>query len=82
MKVKELIEKLQKLDPEKSISCYSADEGLRTDESPVQTFEIDKVSVVEAECIRLNGGSGKPWLKFGRTENSSTFFLLKITSDI
>ena len=82
MKVKELIEKLQKLDPEKFVSCYSEDDGLRTNEGPIQIFELQDVSEVEAESSRLNDGTGKPWLKFGKSENSSKFVLLEITSDV
>ena len=44
MKVKELIEKLQKLDPEKHVTCYSEDAGLQTDEGPIQLFEVQAVT--------------------------------------
>jgi len=82
MKVKELIEKLQKLDPEQYVTCYSEDEGLQTNEGPIQIFEVQAVTEVEAESGRLNDGAGKPWLKFGKSDNSSKFVVLEITSDI
>ncbi|HHC6507148.1 TPA: hypothetical protein ACN32Z_004425 [Vibrio parahaemolyticus] len=82
MKVKELIEELQKLDPEQCVTCYSEDEGLKTNDGPVQIFKIQDVSEAETESSRLNEGSGKPWLKFGKSDNSSKFVLLEITSDI
>lgn len=82
MKIKVLIKKLQEFDPEKSIACYSEDEGLRSEEGPVQIFELLDISEVEAESSRLEDGMGKPWLKFGKSEHSSKFVLIEITSDI
>ncbi|MCI5132842.1 MAG: hypothetical protein D3904_15325 [Candidatus Electrothrix sp. EH2] len=82
MKIKELIEKLQEFDPEQFIACYSEDMGLRSDEGSIQIFELLEVSEVEAESNRLDGGNGKPWLKFGKTGNSTKFVLIEITSDI
>ena len=82
MKIKELIAKLEKFDPEKSIACYSEDEGLRTDEGPIQIFEVQDISETEAESNRLDDGDGKPWLKFGKSDKSSEYVLIEITSDI
>jgi hypothetical protein len=79
MKIKELIEELQKLDPEKSIYGYCEDEDLKVEGKDVQIFSISKVSEVEAEPSRLD--FGKPWLKFGRSVSSEKFVLLEITSD-
>ena len=81
MKIKELIKKLQEFDPEKSIACYSEDEGLRSDDGPIQIFKVLNVSEVEAESTKLDAGSGKPWLKFGKSDNSAKFVLIEITSD-
>ena len=81
MKIKELIKKLQQFDPEQYIVCYSEDEGLRSDEGPIQMFEVLNVSEVEAQSNRLGDGRGKPWLKFGKSENPSKFVLIEITSD-
>ncbi|WP_022967226.1 hypothetical protein [Denitrificimonas caeni] len=82
MKIKELINKLQQFDPEQSITCYSEDEGLKSIQGPIQIFEVLSVSEVDAQASRLNDDAGKPWLKFGKTSNSSKFVLLEITSDI
>ena len=82
MKIKELIQNLQKFDPEKSIVCYSEDEGLRSDEGPIQLFEVLNITEVRAESGRLNDVAGKPWLKFGNSDTSSKFVLIEITSDI
>jgi hypothetical protein len=81
MKIKDLIEKLRQFDPEQAIACYSEDEGLKSDEDPIQIFELLDVSEVEAESSRLDDGVGKPWLKFSRSDNSSKFVLMEITSD-
>lgn len=82
MKIKELIKKLQEFDPEQSIACYSEDEGLKSGEDPIQIFEILNVSEVEAQSSRLDDAGGKPWLEFGKSDRSSKFVLLEITSDI
>ena len=81
MKIKELIEKLQEFDPEQSVACYSEDEGLRTDDGPIQIFDVLSISEVDAESSRLDDGIGKPWLKFEKSSKSSKFILIRITSD-
>lgn len=81
MKIKDLIKKLQQYDPEQSISCYSEDDGLRSNGGPVQIFELLNISEVDAESGRLEDGSGRPWLKFGKSDHSSKFVLIEITSD-
>lgn len=81
MKIKDLITQLQNFDPEKKIACYCEDEGLRANDSPVQIFEVLNVSEVDAEPSRQDDGHGKPWLKFDKSESSSKFVLIEITSD-
>ncbi|MDL2197486.1 hypothetical protein QQF45_00250 [Halopseudomonas aestusnigri] len=81
MKIKDLIEKLKQFNPEQSVACYTEDEGLKHDGGPVQIFEILNISESEAESSRLNDGAGKPWLKFGKSDGSSKFVLIEITSD-
>jgi len=81
MKIKELIKELQKLDPDKSIYGYCEDEDLTAKGKPIQIFEVSGVSEVEAESSRIDGGHGKPWLKFGKSADSAKFVLLEITSD-
>jgi hypothetical protein len=82
MKIKELIEELQKLDPDKSIYGYCEDEELKAEGKDVQLFSISKVSEVEAESSTHVLDSGKPCLKFGKSADSSKFILLEITSDV
>ncbi|MCG7895320.1 MAG: hypothetical protein JAZ12_12785 [Candidatus Thiodiazotropha taylori] len=82
MKIKDLIEKLQKFDPNKSVVCYCEDEGLISDSGPIQVLEIMEVSENEAESSRLNNGEGKPCLKFGSSKHSSKYVLIEITSDV
>jgi hypothetical protein len=80
MKIRELIDRLQKFDPESSVECYSEDENLNMGGSPIQIFTVLDISEKEAESSRLDDGEGKPWLKFGQSENSSKFVLIEITS--
>lgn len=82
MKVKELIEKLQTLDSEQTIACYTNDEGLRDNTGPVQIFEIVNIQEIDAESSRLEEGQGKPQLKFGKSSCSSKYVLLELTSDV
>lgn len=79
MKVKELIQKLQSLNPETYLVCYSEDEGLKTTEGPVSLFEITDISETEADKSRLE--SGKPWLKFGKSDTSSKVAIIELTTD-
>lgn len=83
MKIKDLIKKLEQFSPEQPVACYTEDEGLKHDGDPVQVFEILNISESEseAESSRLNDGAGKPWLKFGKSDSSSKFILIEITSD-
>ena len=80
MKVKELIEQLKNLNPESEVTIYCEDEGLKTEEDSVQVFEVIEVSETEAESDRLP--TGKPWLKFGKSQSSSKFSLVQVTSDV
>lgn len=81
MKIKELVKKLQAFDQEKHIACYCEDEGLKAEGEPIQIFEIYDVTEADAESRRLDDGHGKPWLKFGKSKNSTKFVLIEITSD-
>ncbi len=82
MKIKDLITKLQQFDPEKSIACYCEDAGLRSEDGPIQIFELLDISETEAESSRRDDGKRKPSLKFGKSEYSSPFVLIEITSDV
>ena len=79
MKVKDLIQKLEALNPEIDLVCYSKDEGLKTTERLVSLFEVEDVSEIEAGKSRLE--SGAPWLKFGNSETSSKVAIIELTSD-
>lgn len=52
MKVKELIEKLQKLDPNLDVCVTCDDPDVRDENQLVRPFEIDQISVVEVELSR------------------------------
>lgn len=79
MKVKELIEQLQKLNPETYIVCYSGDEELRSFRGPISIFEINDASETRAELGRSK--AGVPMLKFEDTEKATSIALIEITSD-
>lgn len=54
MEIRELQEKLSKLDPELDVVCYSQDEGLLAERRGFILFDIFAVSTAEAERFRLN----------------------------
>jgi hypothetical protein len=58
MKVENLIQKLQALNPEAYVVCYSEDEGLKTIQGPGLLFEVADVAEIETDKSRLE--SGKP----------------------
>lgn len=80
MKVKELIQKLEKLDKDLDILCYTEDEDLQTKNSSFKVFEIDELNVIEGERIRLSDET--PSIKIEKTQYSKKIVLLEITSDV
>ena len=79
MNIRELHEKLSKLDQEMDVVCYSEDERLLTEGRGFVLFDILAVSTTEAERLRLDDGT--PYLKFDRSPESATIATLEITSD-
>ena len=79
MKVKDLQKKLAELDPESDLLCYSEDEALQTSETVFRIFEIEGLSVTDAEKTRTD--KEVPTLKLGKSEYSKKVALLDITSD-
>lgn len=70
MKVKTLLEALNKFGPDVDVLCFGEEEEL---------FEIERVEKVEAEKTRSK--DGKPGLKFQRSEISQPHVILTIISD-
>ena len=79
MKVRELQEQLNKLDPELDVVCYSEDERLLVEGRGFILLDVLAVSTAEAERLRLDDGT--PYLKFERGPASATIATLEITSN-
>lgn len=79
MKVRELQEKLSKLDPEMEVVCYSEDEKLLVEDRGFILFDVFAVNTAEAERLRLDDGT--PYLKFGKTSSATTIATLEVTAD-
>ena len=79
MKVRELQEKLGKLDPELDVLCYSEDERLLVEGGGFILFDVLAVSAVEAKRLRLYDGT--PYLTFERGPTSVAIATLEVTSD-
>lgn len=79
MKVRELQEHLNKLDPELDVVCYSEDERLLVERRGFILFDILDVSTAEAERFRLEDGT--PYLRFDRGPASATMTILEVTLD-
>jgi hypothetical protein len=79
MKIKQLIVKLQKLDPNLSVVCCSEDADLLKVGQGFMLFEIDGVTTVEAERTRVDG---KPYFKLGPGPRSSRHAVLDISSEV
>lgn len=79
MKVKDLLSKLSGFDPEQDVLCYSEDERGLPPKHVFRLFEINGLSLTEAEKRR--GEDGIPSLKLGKTECSAPHVLIDITLD-
>jgi len=79
MKVKELQEKLKKLDPELEVFCYSVDENLLIEDRGFILFNISYVDTTDADRLRLDDGT--PYLKFANSSKKSTVATLEVTSN-
>lgn len=79
MKVKELIEKLQKLDGNLDIICSTEDEIFLAKNHSFRLLEITSVEVSEAEKVRTE--DRLPSLKFGQSSSSQKHAILEVTGD-
>lgn len=79
MKVRELIEKLTKLDQSLQVVMYCEDEGLLKENRGFVLFSPEEVNVSHAETVRLDDQT--PYMKFERSEASRDVALINITSD-
>ena len=79
MNVRELQEKLSKLDPGLDVVCYCEGEKPLPEGSGLVLFDMLEVNTAEVKQVRLKDGS--PHLKFERGPESVTMALIEITSD-
>jgi len=79
MKVRELREKLDKLDSELTVVCHCEDESLLVEGRLFILFDILAVSTTQAERLRLDDGT--PYLKLERGPASVSIATLEVTSD-
>jgi len=79
MKVKELQEQLEALDPELDVLCYTEDKRLLTEGRGFLLLAIEGTERTEAEHTRLDDGT--PYLKLGVSPAATPLALLQVTSD-
>jgi hypothetical protein len=79
MKVRELQQELNKLDPNLEVVCYSEDEKLLVEGRGFILFDVFAVNTTAAEQLRLDDGT--PYLKFGSSPTATTIATLEVTSD-
>lgn len=79
MKVKELIAKLEKLEPDLEIYGYMEDESLAKSNNPLYILDIDSVDVQVAEIYRDE--NRLPCITFGESENSRKLAFINVTTD-
>ena len=77
MQVKDLIEKLEALDPELDIYCYTEDEELLKNGSGIRVMFIENLSVVQAKTYR--DGQHDPTISFEGGSGSKKLALAHVT---
>ena len=80
MKVKELIEKLNSMDPDLDVLCYTEDESLVGKENLGRALEVIEISRTDMEVSRNEDGVVQ--IKFTSSELSKPYVLFEITSDL
>ncbi|CAM3075275.1 hypothetical protein SHLO109777_16025 [Shewanella loihica] len=79
MKVKELLDKLSKLDPELQLIFSTDDEDVLNNRELFKLFDVQDISVIEAE--RTRDAYRKPTLKIGKSEGSVKMAMINISGD-
>lgn len=79
MKVSELQKQLSKFDPKLDILCYTEDARFVTAGARFTLLEIENVTVMHGERMRL--GDRTPTLKLGKGPNSVELVALEVTAD-
>jgi hypothetical protein len=79
MKVRELQQRLSKLDPELDALCYTEDAQFVAAAAHFTLLEIEDVTITHGERMRLDDGT--PYLKLGKGPNSVDLATLVVTAD-
>lgn len=79
MKVRELMEKLSKLDPDLTVAAYTEDPDLLAEGHMTRVLEASDVTEIEGEIRRED--SGYLSIKFGSGPRSTKWALIDVTTD-
>jgi hypothetical protein len=79
MKVKELVARLNTLDQELQILCYTEDEPLLAEGHSFRLLDIESVDVSEGEMRR--GGDNLPTLKLGKGPSSVKLAMISVVGE-
>jgi hypothetical protein len=79
MKVGELLDKLQNLDPKLEILCYTEDAPFLAKKHLFRLLDIESVETSDAERCRTD--DRVPTLKLGLSSNSEKLAFLNVTAD-
>lgn len=77
MKVKDLIDKLNKYDPNSEVLCYTEDGSVLDKEHLFKLFVIESMAISEGEPEK--GDDNVPTIKFGKSPFSVKHVVLYIT---
>lgn len=79
MKIRELQEKLAKLDPELEVVCYAEDQELVVRDRGFMLLDITDVGTTSARQIRLDDDDETPYLEFGEDGAAQIIATLEVT---
>lgn len=79
MKVKDLLNELEKMDQNSEVVCYTEDETLLDEGYTFKIFLVESVDVLTGE--RQKGEDHVPTFKLGKSENSKSHVSLNITGN-
>jgi hypothetical protein len=78
MKVRELQQQLNKLDPELTILCCTEDAKLLSAATPFRLLDIEEITTAHGELVRLDDGT--PYLKLGNGSGAEPLATLVVTT--
>lgn len=79
MKVRELQQRLSKLDPELDVLCYTEDTKFVAADAHFRLLEIEDVNTTHGELVRL--ADNTPYLKLSKGPTSVVLATLVVTAD-